>query len=247
MEIARAASEALDQTPAEQIRLAPELGADSAAVQSQARKLLTEAIDENLDVAIIAFENAEATSALAPLVEPVSDVDVVGLLGDAWYAKGDDTSARKAYARALDKFVEAGEPVEQVFAVADTVARWASLRIGAGACVMDALPDRAWEDSWARLGGAPHDVCRLAKQDGGAEQPTPLASIEKLIKDAVMGCPLPPKPDEKKQLAPPAAFKKRVALIDCQRVKGAGDLYARSLLSAEAVDAEIVRALGTPQ
>jgi hypothetical protein len=245
MEIARAASDALDRAPVEQVRLARELGADSAAAQSQASNLLTNAIDENLDSATVAFERAEATGVVAPLVEPYTDAQMAELHGGALYAKGDEASARKAYARALDKFIEAGEPVEQVVVFAKIVAHWASLRIAEGACKEGAhvVPDRAWEDSWARLSNTPYDVCRLAKPGYGVEQPVPLASIEPLIKHAVMGCPPPPGPDETKQMKRGDAFKKRIALIDCQRNKV--DLMAGSLPSAEAMDAEITQALDT--
>ena len=245
-EIARAAFEALGRPPEEKTRLARELGAGEDQARSQPDPTLLAAIDRNLNAAAVAFENAEATTGLAPLVEPISDVEVLGLLGDAWYAGGNELAARKAYARAMDKFVDAGEPLEQVFAMADTLARWSSLRIGAGACEKDAPADPAWEDRWTRLGEAPHDVCRLAGPGADAAHPVILAGIEQLIGEAVRGCPLPPGPQDQTG-GWRGGFKRRVTLIDCQRGKGAGDPLARLRLSAEAVDAEIVRALGKPR
>jgi hypothetical protein len=85
MEIACAASDALDRTPAEQIRLARELGAGSAAVQSQARKLLSDAIVENLDVAIVAFENVAG--------RPGGKYQVLQVLHDMVFPVGDDIRA----------------------------------------------------------------------------------------------------------------------------------------------------------
>ena len=117
----------------------------------------------------------------------------------------------------------------QVLPIAGTPARWASLRIGEGACEKDALPDHAWEDGWTRLGDAPPDVCQLAKPDSGAEPPARLTSIVRLVRDAVRHCPIPQGTSEP---------KKRIALLDCHRRTS-----AKFPLSADAVNAEISRAL----
>jgi hypothetical protein len=249
MEIAHASFEAIDRKPndtAQQAEWARELESDEVYAQSKPGMILAAAIDRNFITSAVAFENALGTTATAPLVEPISDVEVLRLLGDTWYAAGQAGSARTAYGQSVDKFIEANEPVVGVMEVTETLSRWAAVLIETGACGKDASPDPTWVEKWSRLGVAAPDVCGLIKPDDGTEKPL-LPTIQKLIRHRLTDCnvaPALPVADK-----PPAAGKDffapvrhRLEMLECYERKGLVGPQTTPL-SAEAIDAEIGQAL----
>ncbi len=257
MEVVRVVLAVFDHGRDEQVRLARMLSADEAEARAHPEKILAATIFGNYSAAAVAFENAEATTALAPLVEPVSDVELLQQLGDVWLARGQDTAARATYARAVDRFIENGEPVEQVLKVSSTLARWASMRIAAGECRSKApdqhqpdqhqpnqdQPDQEWEDSWARLGGPPHDVCQLLSADAPSGPPALLANVRQIVRDGVTACARFFRPASEQQQSIAVKMRGRFDRLDCLDSFVTRNAAAGSQLSAKAVDAEIMRAL----
>jgi hypothetical protein len=246
MDLARTAFAALDRRPpdpAEQDRLAQLLESDDVAAQSRPAMLLADAVDRNFSAAAVAFENAYATSTEAPLVEPVSDVEALGRLGDSWYAAGGTALARAAYALSIARFIETNEPVEQVIAAADNLAHWGSLLIDLGACGPDAPhADANWTAAWTQMGAPAPDVCRLGKPDNDAAT-TPLAGLRGLIGQAMAQCfTLAPADSGGNPFAP---YRRRLDMLDCY-ARRATDPSARMALSAQAINDELARALRAP-
>jgi hypothetical protein len=185
---------------------------------------------------IVAFENAVATKALAPLIEPVSDVLIFRLLGDAWFVAGYNEAAEYAYRLSVDRFLEAGEPVEQFLPAAVVLGLWANLRINAGACQAGAPANRNWEDRWTQLSDPPVDVCTLTGPTTGGQPPALSPGINDLVRKALTDCAAPsaavaatPRDDAR------SMTKNRLALLDCHETKGANDPSLRPNFSAEIV------------
>jgi hypothetical protein len=249
--MALALFQALDAKPANperQARLAAAVGPDDAIGQTEPSMILATAVDTHLRSAAIAFQNASATTPAAVLVEPVSNAEIFGLMGDAWYAEGLMLFARTAYLRAVDSFIEAGEPVEQVPAAAAALARWAVVLKELGGCAPDAKPDRDWIARWAQLGDSAPDYCDWGKPADPAATAPVLATIRGLIGRTVKECeadPVAQKPEMPRDYF--ADVRRRFAFIDCAARKGANDPAVHMQLSAEAINAEIARALVVSQ
>jgi hypothetical protein len=246
LEFGRAAFEAIDRPTAEKIALARGLAPGSAQATLSPDSVLTAAAGKAQNEMIVAFENAVVTKALAPLIEPVPDVFVFRLLGDAWYIAGQEVAARDAYRRAVDGFLEAGEPVEQFLPAAVVLGLWANLRINAGACQPGAPADRAWEDRWPQVSDPLVNVCTLTGATGGGAPPAPSPGINDLVRKALMDCATPTP-----AAAVPAglrddrsAIKSRLALLDCHETKGANDPSLRRRMLAETVHDLIARPTG---
>jgi len=245
MDMAQATFAALERSPAQQSRLAQSLPSNEVTAQFPPNELLADAVGRNLNDAVVAFENASGTTRLASLVEPVSDVEVFRLLGDALYALGAAASARTAYAQAVDRFFEAWEPVEQVPPVTETLAHWAAVLIDimtdAGACESETIPDPAWTERWHQLGDTPPDLCRLAKHDNDTEKPPLLPNIKKMFRHTVK-CYEEPVSDTADH--PNATWKRRFEMLNCYDLSGAKVRSMWLQLSAEVIEAEIAHALG---
>jgi hypothetical protein len=244
LEFGRAAFEAIDRPTAEKIALARSLAPAGAQASSSPDSVLTLAAAKAENEMIVAFENATTTKALAPLIEPVPDVFVFRLLGEAWYIAGQEEAARDAYRRAVDGFLEAGEPVEQFLPAAVVLGLWANLRINAGVCRPGAPADRAWDDRWTQLSDPLVNVCTLAVATEAGAPPTLSPGINDLVRKALTDCAtLAP-------VAPPglgddrSAIKSRLALRDCHETKGANDPSLRRHLLAETVHDMIARPTG---
>jgi hypothetical protein len=242
MEIAHASFDAIDRKPSrdQQALWAHELESEEVYAQSKPSMILAAAIDRNFITSAVAFQNASGTTATAALVEPISDVLVLRLLGDTWYAAGQPAPARNAYAQSVEKFIEANEPVEGVVEVTDTLSRWATVLIETGGCGKDASPDPIWAEKWSRLGDAAPDVCRLIQPEDGSRKPL-LPTMIKLIRRRLTDCsvaPVPPVSD--KDLFGP--LRHRWEMLECYDRKVLIDPESLPL-SAEAIDAEIGRAL----
>jgi hypothetical protein len=242
MEIAHASFDAVDRKPNDALQApwAHELESDEVYTQSKPSMILAAAIDRNIMTSSVAFENASGTTASAPLVEPISDVEVLRLLGDTYYAVGQTAPARIAYAQSVEKFIEANEPVEGVIEVTDTLSRWATVLIETGGCGKDASPDPIWAEKWSRLGDAAPDVCRLIQLDDGTQKPL-LATMQKLIRRRLTDCNVAPVPPaaEKDWIA---SFRHRWEMLECYDRKALIDPQTLPL-SAETIDAEIGNAL----
>jgi len=193
---------------------------------------------------IVAYENAVVTKALAPLIEPVPDVFVYRLLGDAWYVAGQEVAARDAYRRAVDAFLEAGEPVEQFLPVAVVLGLWANLRINAGACQPGAPADRTWDDRWTQVSDPLVNVCTLTGATEGGAPPALSPGINDLVRKALMDCATPAAGVPAGVHDDRSAIKSRLALLDCHATKGANDPSLRSRLLAETVHDMIARPTG---
>jgi hypothetical protein len=244
MEMSRAELVSSDVTnDSAQSLLANKLESDEVYTQSEPGTKLRLASYHNLHAAIVAFENASGTTGSASLVEPFSDVEVLRKLGDAWYASGYPESALTTYAQAVDKFIEANEPVEQVAPLTDALIRWASLLVEQR-CSKDPHPDPLWVEKWNRLGDSPPDVCRLSKPDDATEKPPLLATIQRTIRRSLSAC-RPPAilpavlPDADKERV--AESRRRLDLLECEDREAAINL--RQWPPAETVDAEIRQAL----
>ncbi len=243
MDMVWAAHDALVLPTAERRRVLEAAGVAPTTAQANPDAALWNLISYDLSAARVAFQNAVAADTVAPLIEPISDIEPLILLGDALFAAGDISGARDAYARAVDAFIDDDEPEDQIIGLSRAVARWASLRIVGGACRPDAAQDRAWEDRWSRLGTGSHEVCAFGQSEAITDQPSLLAVIRPLVADAIESCAPAPR-------ASPwvPALDERVAMIDCQRRSGPDDLevvrhFVRNQ-SGEAVNAQIGHALG---
>jgi hypothetical protein len=244
LELSRAAFQAVDRQPAEKIALARSLATSGSRASLPPDEVLTATAVNARNEAIVAFENATVTKALAPLIEPVPDVFVFRLLGDAWYVAGQEDAARYSYQIAIDRFLEAGEPVEQFLPAAVVLGLWANLRIDAGACQPGAPTDRTWDDRWTQLSDPPVKVCTLTASAASAEPPALLPGINDLVRNALMDCAqasaalaAAPRDDR-------GPIKARLDLLDCHATKGANDPSFRRRLSAETVHALIARPTG---
>jgi hypothetical protein len=235
LELDRAAFEAIDRPLAEKVALARLIPAGGAQTQQSPDAILAAAAVTAGTEMIVAFENAVATKGLAPLIEPVPDVFVFRLLGDAWFAAGQEQAAQYAYRLAVDRFLEAGEPVEQFLPAAVVLGLWANLRINAGACQPGAPADRTWENRWTQLGDPPVNVCTLAKSATSGQPPALSPGINDLVRKALTDCAAPSAalgaaPRDARSLT-----KGRLDLLDCHETKGANDPSLRHHFSAEIV------------
>jgi len=243
MEIALASFQAMDRKPidpAQQAQWARELESDEVYAQSKPSMILAAAIDRNLITSTVAFENASRTTAIAPLVELISDVEVFRRLGDTLYAGGQAGAARTAYSQSVEKYIEDHEPIEGVMEVTETLSRWAAVLIETDGCGKDASPDPTWVEKWKRFGGAAPDVCGLIKPDDGTQKPL-LPTIQKLIRHRLTDCNVAPALPvmEKDPFGP---IRHRWELLECYDRKGLVGPQTPPL-SADAIDAEIGQAL----
>ena len=189
-----------------------------------------EDLDKHFLKALAAFQNAETTTALSQL-EPVSDVEIDEQIGDLYYGWGWIGPARSAYTRALDRFVAAEEPTDQVLSATNVLAKLASLRIASGACKDGSPPDPEWDARWSRLGGV-HDMCKLLHDD---EKPT--SNVERLATTALHEC-----------LARTAGgdgdgAERRIAFLECPSFRSSFLPVFRFGLTASNVETELGRAL----
>jgi hypothetical protein len=235
LEFGRAAFAAIDRQPAEKVALARSLASGGPQASLPPDIVLANAADTARDEMIVAFENATATKALAPLIEPVPDVFVFRLLGDAWYVAGQEAAAQYAYRLAVDRFLEAVEPIEQFLPAAAVLGLWANLRINAGACQPGAPIDRNWEDRWAQLSDPPVNVCTLTAPATSGEPPTLSPGINDLVRRALMDCASPSATLAAGPGDVRSVIKSRLALLDCHATKGANDPTLRHRLLAETV------------
>jgi hypothetical protein len=244
LEFGRAAFEAIDRPTAEKIALARSLAPGSAQATLSPDSVLTAAAGKAQNEMIVEFENAVVTKALAPLIEPVPDVFVFRLLGDAWYIAGQEVAARDAYRRAVDGFLEAGEPVEQFLPAAVVLGLWASLRINTGACQSGAPADRAWDDRWTQLSDPLVNVCTLTGATEGDAPPAPSPGINDLVRKALTDCATSAAAVLAGLRDDRSAIKSRLALLDCHETKGANDPSLRGHMLAETVHDMIARPTG---
>jgi hypothetical protein len=244
LEFGRAAFEAIDRPAAEKIALARSLVPGGPQASLSPDSVLTVAAGRAQNEMIVAYENAVVTKALAPLIEPVPDVFVYRLLGDAWYVAGQEVAARDAYRRAVDAFLEAGEPVEQFLPVAVVLGLWANLRINAGACQPGAPADRTWDDRWTQVSDPLVNVCTLTGATEGGAPPALSPGINDLVRKALMDCATPAAGVPAGVHDDRSAIKSRLALLDCHATKGANDPSLRSRLLAETVHDMIARPTG---
>jgi tetratricopeptide (TPR) repeat protein len=183
---------------------------------------LAEIFQFSLQSAIVAFENAAATSPSAPPLEMPSAMEPTVMLGDAFYAAGDEEEAKNAYAEAIrSKFTEEYEPSDELLWLARATARWAVLLFNEGVCKTSSPRITDWDAAWIPLGATPdHDLCRLAQPD--------LRPPAELAKFGVMGLvyPLIAESVQKCASHDPAAAGStttaadRMKLIDCLRSTG---------------------------
>ena len=242
-DIGNAVIDALQDGPAQQAELAGWLGAAPSDSPARKAELLDEAFGDSRNEAIIAFENGQATHAV-PLTDP-PDIDMLGMLGDARLLFGQGGGAQAAYANAVDAFIDANEPVEQLPALADIFARWASQRIMAGACLPGAPPDDAWQDRWSRLGFAAPDICSLqhnAASPANVEAAN-LPRLAALMHGEMTRCPGPGGPSELKPLSVLALAAARMHFVACHDGTQAKRRFIALGQSARSLDAELTQAL----
>jgi hypothetical protein len=130
-------------------------------------------ISLNLNAAIIAFQNAAATSSISPLTEPFSDLEPIVMQGDASYLNQDDAGAKAAYAATVRRFTEEDEPLDiELISLAKAAAHWAVILLDAGHCGYAPVKDPQWDAAWMPLGAASdNDLCVLTR-------PVPPSSAE---------------------------------------------------------------------
>jgi len=187
---------------------------DRATTQS-----LIDIFHSSLASAVVAFENAVATSPMAPPLEPSSAMEPQVMLGDAYYADGDEQRAKNAYADAIRiEFAEEGEPPDELLWLAKAAARWTVILSNEGACKTSSPRFPDWDNVWIPLGAAPdHDLC-------GLRQFIPPSAAE-LDKFGVMGLVFPLIAESMRQCANPdpagaAIDSERMKLLDCLRSTG---------------------------
>jgi len=190
------------------------------------------------------FENAAVSDTVAPLVEPAPDIEPLTLLGNVQFV-GADPGAFETYARAVDAFIEADAPVDQVLALANAVTHLAVLQIAGGACRAGAsagAPDARWQ----RRGFAPKDLCALAAANEAVTAPGLLQLVRPLVAPAIARCValLP----SSSVIAMGSGIRERFAVLDCLAVSGPNDPAVsqpfRTYLDGGGVNAAIERALG---
>jgi len=94
-------------------------------------------LQDRLIEARVDFENALSAVASPVIGEAALDVELGTRLGDASLLLGDGQAAREGYTRAIDAFLSAESPVDQLMPLAATVARLATLDRLNGVCVRD--------------------------------------------------------------------------------------------------------------
>jgi hypothetical protein len=135
----------------------------------------------------------------------------------------------------VDRFLEAGEPIEQFLPAAAVLGLWANLRIDAGAGQPGAPIDRNWEDRWAQLSDPPVNVRTLTAPATSGEPPTPLPGINDLVRRALIDCASPSATLAAGPGDVRSVIKSLLALLDCHATKGANDPSSRRRLLAETV------------
>jgi len=177
--------------------------------------------------ALVAFQNASATSTLSSFTEKSSsftekssDLEPLILEGDAWYSRGQTDQAKAAYRRAVVKFIEDDEPARQILWLADATARWVTVLAKEGACQSSArIAD--WDSVWTRLGAAEdHDLCTIVR----TEQPSAeardklglIAAIFRPVSEPVHRCN---RMDDARRIAQ-TALEANLQTIKCLRKVG---------------------------
>jgi hypothetical protein len=269
MEMGGAAFRALpDPDPRIIAELADGPSPDAHKTDAEPEQILLNAYYQNIFTAAIAFQNASDTTGLQSLLEPVSEIEALTLLGDARYAANQTDSASAEYRHAGEKFIADDEPVEEVLPVIGTLARWTFLQADTGRCNPGAAPDPAWMAWWARLGETPPDACQLVKPaeaddpfaamtkmpqmirrdsvepDKAADPSAAMTTIVQMIRRDLSTCFIP--------AAAPAAADldsrhrqetlRRLDTFECLNTTGLFDLQA-TFQSSEVLDQEIWRAL----
>jgi len=175
----------------------------------------------SLDSAVVAFENAAATSPMPPPLEPASAMEPQVMLGDAFYAAGNEPQAKNAYADAIRQFAQEDEPPDELLWLAKAAARWAAILSHEGNCKTSSPRIADWDNVWIPLGAAPdHDLCRFA-QPGSP----PSAELDKF---GVMGLVYPLIAESVRQCANPdqaatgnlSTVSDRMKLLDCLHTTG---------------------------
>jgi hypothetical protein len=171
--------------------------------------LLFKAILQNrLLEARVDFQNALAASASAVIGEGALDVELGTRLGDASLSLGDLQGAREGYIRAIDAFLAAESPVDQLMPLADAAARLATLDRRTGVCARNAAPTDIAVSSIGRLGITLADWCSLGDAATGA-RPGLVGILAALVKPSMKAC------DE--LLVPSDAPYRAFRWVDCVR------------------------------
>ena len=192
-------------------------GADPASVAVASDADLRTELFKRMEQAHEDFENAVESDTVAVLIEPVPDIEPLTLLGDIQFAMG-EPAARATYERAVDAFIEADAPVDQLIALASAVTRLTVLQIAGGACRTGA-PTAATDPRWQTRAFAPKDLCALAAANEPVAVPGLLQLVRPLVAPAIATCVARLSP------SPTAAFsvRERFALLDCLAVSGTND------------------------
>jgi hypothetical protein len=191
------------------------------------------------NIALVEFQNAIATTSLAPLVEPISDVDLLKRAGDVWYVRGNRGKALEFYSDALDNYRKQLAPLELSLRAAGVIARVAAMHIEAGTCSHPALRDAEWG-----LGDIPRDLCgRTAAKNSG--KGTWLQTMKQSIAAAVEHC-APAQPSEASTDTPMSMqeVQRRFDLLKCLDNDAQSANLALSKSPVETADAQITLAFG---
>jgi tetratricopeptide (TPR) repeat protein len=181
--IARSASAAPDLREAVRELAAPSLQGKASRTDGLPDQFLA-----YTNIALIEFQNAAATTSLAPLVEPTSDVELLKRAGDVWYVRGNRDKALELYSDALDNYRKHLAPLELSLRAAGVIGRLAAMHIEAGTCSHAALRDAEWG-----LGDIPRDLCGRTAATKSGKGPW-LQKMKQFIAAAVEDCAVPQPP-----------------------------------------------------
>ena len=247
MAMAHAEFDAFGLAPAARRAALAAAGTDVAAPGfDEFRGLVNEFIQRSSQ-ARVDFENALVAGTAAPLVDPPREIEAWTRLGDAQLLSGNPHGAAQTYGRAVDAFVDADAPVDEVIDLAKAIARLAVLHAASGACRTPA-PLAPADAAWRRRGFTPGDLCKLAAGDAATTaatdvKPTLIDAIRPLLLPAMTCAALP------LAVGKPSFGRDAFALHECLQGRGAdvpsvAQAFALSQ-SGSAVDAAVERALGS--
>jgi hypothetical protein len=210
---------------------APGFDADRELHAEQVKRLMQGRAD---------LQNALVADTLAPLVEPRRELEILMRLGDVLLILGEPIGALDAYGRAVDAFVDADAPVDQVFELANAVGRLAVLRSAMGECRRAPVAAAA-ERGAQRRGFAMIDLCALTS--AGAPLPALFQVIRPLLAPVLSCTGMPLGFDS------PDYGRDALALQGCLQMRSANDPRVASPFvaahSGASLDADIERALGS--
>ena len=163
MELMIAQARALDMVA--QQRLVDSVVGGPAHSVTASPVLFDAVTNTTLNAALVAFENAEHTQVVAPLVEGDSRLEPLVLEGDTLFAANLAEAAADRYARAVQTFTEEDEPDIELPWLARAGARWSALLLNGHSCGDGPETDSTWDQTLARMGATPGaDLCAL-RQD----------------------------------------------------------------------------------